>query len=107
MPHHRKTQCLCHINMLKSYYETDTVASVATIAPVYGEENTTVSEDSISTDSVTISGSCTLQNLEILANLAIKLSHLSQLQQQQVSSLHLEFDLSRTHQEEPLVCTMM
>ena len=90
-PDCRKTQHLCHINMLKSYYETDNVASVSTIAPVYGEEDTKVSEDSISTDSVTISGSCTLQNSEILANLAIKLSHLSQLQQQQVSSLLLEF----------------
>ena len=77
--------------MLKSYYEADNVASVATIAPVYGEEDTKVSEDSISTDSVTINGSCTLQNSEILANLAIKFSHLSQLQQQQVSSLLLEF----------------
>ena len=53
--------------MLKSYYEIDNVASVATIAPVYSEENTTVSEDSISTDRVTISGSCTLHNSEILA----------------------------------------
>ena len=52
----------------------------------YGEEDTTVSEDSIFTDSVMISGSCTFQNLEIHANLAIKLSHLSQLQHQQVSS---------------------
>ena len=49
--------------MLKSYYEADNVASVTTIAPVYGEEDTKVSGDSISTDSVTISGgSCTLQN---------------------------------------------
>ena len=58
-PDRRKTQRLCHINML-SYYEADNVASVATIALVYGEEATKVSEDSISTDSVTISGgSCT------------------------------------------------
>ena len=42
--------------MLKSYYEADNVASLATIAPVYGEEDTTVSENSISTDSVMISG---------------------------------------------------
>ena len=77
--------------MLKSYYEADYVASVATIAPVYGEEDTKVSEDSISTDNVMISGNCTLRNSDILANLAIKLSHLSQLQQQQVSSLLLEF----------------
>ena len=46
--------------MLKSYYETDNVVNVATTALVYGEEDTTVSEDSISTDSVMISGSCTL-----------------------------------------------
>ena len=79
-PDRCKTQCLCHIKMLKSYYEADNVASVATIAPVYGEEATKVSEDSISTNSVTISGgSCTSQNSEILANMAIKLSHLSQL----------------------------
>ena len=77
--------------MLKSYYEADNVASLATIAPVYGEEDTTVSENSIPTDNVTISGSCTLQNSEILATLAVKLSHLSWLQQLQVSSLLLEF----------------
>ena len=41
---------------------------------MYGEEDTKVSENSISTDSVTISSSCTLQNLEILATLAMKLS---------------------------------
>ena len=35
MPDRRKTQRLCHINMLKSYYEADNVASVATVAPVY------------------------------------------------------------------------
>ena len=58
--------------MLKSYYEADNVAIVATIASVYGEEDTKVSEDSISTDIVMISGSCTLQNSEILANLVIK-----------------------------------
>ena len=72
MPDHRKTHHLCHINMLKSYHEADNVASVATIAPMYGEEDTTVSKDSISRDSVMISGSCTLQNSEILANLAMK-----------------------------------
>ena len=88
MPDRRKIQRLCHINMLKSYYEADYVACVATVAPVYGEQDTKVSEYSISTDNVMISGSCTLQNSDILANLAIKLSHLSQ---QQVSSLLLEF----------------
>ena len=74
--------------MLKIYYEADYVACVAIVAPVYGEQDTKVSEYSISTDNVMISGSCTLQNSDILANLAIKLSHLSQ---QQVSSLLLEF----------------
>ena len=77
-----KTQRLCHINMLEGYYETDNLASMATTAPLYGEEDTTVSENSIPTNSVMISGSCTLQNLEILVNLAMKFSHLSQLQQQ-------------------------
>ena len=37
------------------------------------EIRTTISEDSFSTDRITISGSCTLQNSEILANLAMKL----------------------------------
>ena len=39
-PDRHKTQCLCHINMLKSYYETHNVASVATTALGYGEGDT-------------------------------------------------------------------
>ena len=85
-----KTRHLCHINMLKSYYETDNVGSEATIASVYGKEDSTVNEDPIPADSVTIHGSCTLQNSDNLASLATKLSHLSQLQHHQVSSLPLE-----------------
>ena len=68
--------------MLKNYYETDNLVSMATTALLYEEEDTTVSENSIPTDSVMISGSCTLQNLEMFANLAMKFSCLSQLQQQ-------------------------
>ena len=62
----RKTHHLYHINLLKGYHEADNVFSVATIAPVYVEEDTTVSENSISTNSVMINGSCTLRNSEIL-----------------------------------------
>ena len=42
-------------------------------------------------DDVMMSGSCTLQNSDILSNLVKKLSHLSQSQQQQVSCLILDF----------------
>ena len=91
-PDRRKTQCLCHVNMLKSYWGREDVAKVATVAPVYGqEEDAIVSEDTVSTGDVMMSGSCTLQNSDILANLIKKLSHLSQFQQQQASCLILEF----------------
>ena len=50
-----------------------------------------MNKDTVSTDDVMMSGSCTLQNLDILGNLIKKLSHLSQSQQQQVSCLILEF----------------
>ena len=84
-PDHRKTQRLCHVNMLKSYWEREDVARVATVVPVCGqEEDVIVSEDTVSTDDVMMSGSCTLQNSDILVNLIKKLSHLSQSQQQKI-----------------------
>ena len=89
----RKTQRLCHVNMLKSYWERGDVAKVAIVAPVSGQlqvEDATVSEDTVSTDDVMMSSSCTLQNSDILANLMKKLSHLPQYQQQQVSDLIME-----------------
>ena len=62
-PDHRKTQRLCHINMLKGYYERKNAVGVATIAPVYVEEgDVMVSVDPFAADDVTMSGSCTLQN---------------------------------------------
>ena len=91
-PDRRKTQRLCHVNMLKSYWERGEVAKVATTAPVCGHvEDVTAGEDTVSTDDVMMSSSCTLQNSDILTNLMKKLSNLSQSQQQQVSSLILEF----------------
>ena len=50
-----------------------------------------MSKDTVYTDDVMMSGSCTLQNSDILSNLVKKLSHLSQSQQQQVSCLILDF----------------
>jgi len=91
-PDHRNTQHLCHVNMLKSYWEREDVTKVVTVVPVCGlEEDAIVSEDTVSTDNIMMSGSCTLQNSDILANLIKKLSHLSQSQQQQVSCLILDF----------------
>ena len=68
-PDRRKTQRLCHVNMLKSYWERAEVAKVATIAPVCGHvEDVTAGEDAVSTDDVMMSSSCTLQNSDILTN---------------------------------------
>jgi len=88
-PDRRKTQRLCHVNMLKSYWERGNVAKIAIVAPVSRQvEDATVSEDTVSTDDVMMSSSCTLQNSDILANLMKQLSHLPQ---QQVSDLIMEF----------------
>jgi len=71
----QKTQRLCHVNMLKSYWERGDVAKVATVAPVCGQvEDVIVSED---TDDVMMGSSCTLQNSDILADLMNKFPSLS------------------------------
>jgi len=65
-----RRQHLCRVNMLKSYCEREDIAKVATVASVYRKvEDATVSEDTIYTDDVMMSSSCTLQNLDIPANL--------------------------------------
>ena len=93
-PDRRRTQHLCHINMLKKYCERDDVASVATITAIHSmedmEENEDFSNDSILGSDATM-GSYKLHNSEILAKLDQKLHHLTESQQQQVISLLRDF----------------
>ena len=89
-PDRRRTERLCHVNMLKRYFEKEVakVATMTTICPVEkGKEN----EDPIPVDDVNVSTSYKLRNSDVLANLKRKLNHLLEPQQQQVTSLILDF----------------
>ena len=66
-PDHGKTQCLCHVSMLKSYWKREDVAEVVTIAPVCGqEEDAIVSECIQFLQMIMMSSSYTQRNLDIL-----------------------------------------
>ena len=103
-PDRRRTERFCHVNMLKRYFEREDAAKVATITSVCLGESVKESEDPVPADDdpvpadddpvpaddVTMSNS-RLQNSNVLANLGKKLCHLSEPQQQQVTSLILDF----------------
>ena len=89
-PDRCRTQCLCHINMLKKYCERGDIVRVATITAINSmddiEENENFGDNSVLGSDATI-GSCKLHNSDILAKLDQKLHH----QQQQVISLIRDF----------------
>lgn len=86
-PDRCKSQRLCHVNMLKKYHEREESTNGIPVAPVtvVGESRDLVGRDDV------MSGSIKLKNSDILANLNEKLSHLSLLEQEQMSSLLSEF----------------
>ena len=110
----------CHVNMLKKYFEGEDAPKVATITSVCPVEIVKESEDPAPADDVTMSTSCKLQNSDVLAHLGQKLCHLSEPQQQQVTSLIFDFvdlfpdtpgktscvyhDVDHSHQTTPLPC---
>ena len=94
-PYRRKSQRLCHINMLKEYQErTSTSATVAeqslvTPSCVIQDLNLNSSEREVGedmTDSVMV-----LKNSDVLSNLKGKLHHLSDSEQDEMTQLVLDF----------------
>ena len=97
-PDRRRTERLCHVNMLKQYFEREgaKVATITTICTLEnGKENEVpadvVNVSEVPADDVSVSASCKLQNSDVLANLKRKLDHLLEPQQQEVASLILDF----------------
>ena len=75
---------------VEEVFEREDAAKVATITSVCVGESVKESKDPVPADDVTMSNS-RLQNSNVLANLGKKLCHLSEPQQQQVTSLILDF----------------
>jgi len=86
-PDRRKSQRLCHVNMLKKYHDREKNVKTTPVAPITTVEE---SEDVLFSDDV-IGGSIKLKNSDVLANLQQKLSHLPVQEREQMSSLILEF----------------
>ena len=101
-PGRRKSQQLCHVNMLKEYHErTDGTKEkvVAVVQPVKSEIETGDQDAKLSTPGVNVQ----LTNSDVLQNLHTKLCHLAPSEQKQLNKLilkneHLFPDVpSRTH----------
>ena len=75
-PDRRKSQRLCHVNMLKKYHKREESTSSIPVAPVtvVGEMGDLIGRDDI------ISGSIKPKNSDVLANLNEKLRYLSLLE---------------------------
>ena len=105
-PGRRKSQQLCHINMLKPYVERDsTVAhSIGLVASSEKEatiplhvNNEIVDNEAVDPEihikyDVKMLGSSGIQNSDILKNLDSKLEHLDPIQRQQLKGLILEYE---------------
>ena len=78
MPDRRKSQRLCHVNMLKKYFERETSKNVTKVALV---AMTVEVEEDLCRDEI-MSGYVKLQNSDVLSNLQGKLSHLTKSERQ-------------------------
>ena len=89
-PDRRKGKRMCHINMLKEYFERseNTVKSMSTItlipAPTEGNASAGVQEKEMDQN-------VRLKNSEILGNIGMKIGHLTDYQRQEVSYLVDEY----------------
>ena len=88
-PDRRKSQRLCHVNMLKKYFERETSRNATKVAPV---AMTVEVEEDLCRDEI-MSGCVKLQNSDVLSNLQEKLSHLTKSERQQMISLITEFSV--------------
>ena len=91
MPDRRKTRRLCHVNMLKPYWEKAPTQSqdVHPTLMVAVEKPTEREEFPLGNDMT--GDSVKLKNSGVLANLEVKMQHLTASKQTQLSSLLLEF----------------
>lgn len=93
-PGRRKQKQLCHINMLKKYYERTDESSVAVVAStVVGQEVLEAKSDSeeSSMGDSEYGRSIKLQNSDVLANLSDKLCHLTAEEQAEMRNLILKY----------------
>ena len=88
-PDRRKSQHLCHINMLKPYIARDKAEQVCPHVVLVEEVQAEMGE--FSKQDAVISGSIRLKNSDVSVNLGEKLQHLSPSKQSQFAALMLEF----------------
>ncbi|CAB3980524.1 Retrovirus-related Pol poly, partial [Paramuricea clavata] len=84
-PDRRKNKQLCHVNMLKSYYERKNGVQVVNVIDV---ENTNIED---TTELFNLSESTKLHNSDVLRNMDTKLSHLSESQRRDIEVLVQEY----------------
>ena len=93
-PGRRKNKQMCHVNMLKEYFDRDSSISkpVTVVNTVPQESN--VFEPEVNSDFIDKSdpGPSKLENSDILRNLNNKLSHLEPSQQEQLKQLIHEYE---------------
>jgi hypothetical protein len=87
-PDRRRSTQLCHINMLKPYYDRDGSESVKTVGCYL---NAPSNNDDEIPDVVPTDYNVKLNNSNILENLDVKLGHLSPVQKEGLSKLLLEY----------------
>ena len=86
-PDRRKNKQLCHVNMLKSYYERKSGVQVVKAIDVGSDNNI---EDT--TELFNLSESTKLHNSDVLRDIDAKLSHLSESQRRDVKALIQEYE---------------
>ena len=93
-PGRRKNKQMCHINMLKEYFDRDSSISkpITVVNAVPQESN--LSEPEVNSDFIDKSdpGPSKLENSDILRNLNNKLSHLEPSQQEELKQLIHEYE---------------
>ena len=93
-PGRRKNKQMCHVNMLKEYFDRDSSMSkpITVVNAVPQESN--VFEPEVNSDFIYKSdpGPSTLENSDILRNLNNKLSHLEPSQQEELKQLIHEYE---------------
>jgi hypothetical protein len=93
-PDRRKSQQLCHVNMLKQYFERDSsnthVVSLVTLVPLDIHSDDGIDRDTKNSEN-SESGSTRLTNAEILEDLDSKLEHLDSLEREQLKQLIYEY----------------
>ncbi|KAK3085547.1 hypothetical protein FSP39_005150 [Pinctada imbricata] len=93
-PGRRKEKRVCHVNMLKEYFDRSDrnfVKPVSTLANVYTSENCVEPECNEETVEKDFAQSVRLKNSEILTNPEVKLGHLTVHQKEEVHQLMREY----------------